>query len=135
MEMKVYKVAEADGKCYKCGKHVMRDCECFFGRLFLDNITNGNKKEDYPRIFKLSEQMIKKRSPKDDDQEKTEKAFQLLRKTILDNPQIEPTLWAGACWSVLVSGYINSGLTYEEFVDEVKGVKKFYKKHWQDNHE
>lgn len=49
MEMKVYKAAEADGKCYKCGKHVMRGCECFFGRLFLDDATNGDKKEDYQK--------------------------------------------------------------------------------------
>lgn len=37
MEMTVYEVAEADGICYKCGKHVMKDCECFFGRLFIDD--------------------------------------------------------------------------------------------------
>jgi hypothetical protein len=37
MEMKAWIIAEADGLCYKCKKHVMKDCECFFGKLFIED--------------------------------------------------------------------------------------------------
>lgn len=37
MEMKVHEIANADGLCYKCKKHVMKECECFFGRLFIND--------------------------------------------------------------------------------------------------
>lgn len=34
--MNIRQIAESDGICYKCHKHVMKDCECFFDRLFID---------------------------------------------------------------------------------------------------
>jgi len=43
IEMTGYKVAEADGICYKCKKHIMKDCECFFGRLFIDDQPESSK--------------------------------------------------------------------------------------------
>ena len=75
--------------------------------------------------------MAERRPRKSDDNEETEKAYQILLKAMLDNPQIEPTLWAGAHLSALVTGYINSGITYEEFRYEMGCVQRFYKKRWK----
>lgn len=39
LEIRIFKIAEADGICYECNKHVMKDCECFFGKLFISDQT------------------------------------------------------------------------------------------------
>jgi len=44
------------------------------------------------------------RPAKETDQEETEKAFNLLKDCIASHPEIDPTLWDGAIWRLLVSG-------------------------------
>lgn len=79
--------------------------------------------------------MSKRRKPKKSDQNNTEKAFQILRKAILEHPEIESTLWSGANWSLLINGYINNGVSYVEFCSELDGVKEFYKNRWDKSKE
>ena len=79
--------------------------------------------------------MSKIRESKDSDQEEVEKAFQILRKAMKDHSEIESTLWAGALFSCLVTGYPNSGITYKEFCGEIDSVKKFYKSRWKKGNE
>lgn len=76
--------------------------------------------------------MSERRDPKETDQINTEYAFQILRKAMQDHPEVEQSLWAGACWSCLVNGYINSGIPYKEFQQEMKSVAAFYKKRWEE---
>jgi hypothetical protein len=75
--------------------------------------------------------MAENRPGKPTDQEETERAYQILLKTMQDNPDIEQTLWSGACWSALVNGHINSGITYEEFCKEMESVRQFFKYKWR----
>ena len=67
------------------------------------------------------------RPSQESDQEKIEKAFNLIKKLMVDHPEIEPTLWAGAVWSILVDGYSSSGMSYEQFTREWDLVKNHYK--------
>ncbi len=72
------------------------------------------------------------RQRKDTDQEVTEKAFNLLKDCMAEHSEIEPTLWAGACWSALVHGYRECGISYEDFCVECDAVKNHYEC-WFDN--
>ncbi len=70
---------------------------------------------------------MKKRPQKKDDQDQIEKAFLMLKHFMQQHPEIEPTLWAGAFWSVLVDGYAKSGMSYELFTEEWDTLKHHYK--------
>lgn len=70
---------------------------------------------------------MKKRIPLETDQEQIEKAFQLLKNCMKNYSEIEPTLWASAFWSILVDGYSQSGMSYQQFTDEWDRVKHHYK--------
>ena len=69
------------------------------------------------------------RPSKESDQEVIERAFILLKDCMANHPEIEPTLWASAFWSVLVDGYAASGMSYENFTREWDELKHHYK-HW-----
>jgi len=71
------------------------------------------------------------RPSKQNDQEQIEKGFLLIKQCMQQHPEIEPTLWAGAIWSILADGYSSSGMSYEDFTKEWDQVKHFYK-HWFD---
>lgn len=77
--------------------------------------------------------MTEIRKRKESDQDETQKAYSILIQAMHDHPEIEPTLWAGACLSALVNGMLESGLSYDEFCIEVEGVKNHYKQ-WWDGH-
>ncbi len=70
---------------------------------------------------------MEKRESKNTDQNEIQKAFDLLKQCMIDHPEIETTLWAGAVWSVLVDGYNKSGISYEQFTREWDLVKHHYK--------
>lgn len=76
--------------------------------------------------------MKKIRPPLETDQVNMDKAFQLIMDLMHTNKHIEPSLWAGAVFSVFVNGYQQSGFSYEEFCEELKRVSKHYKCWWQD---
>lgn len=79
--------------------------------------------------------MKKFRPPLPDDQEKVEKAYQLIMDVMDKNKEIEPTLWCGAVWSVLVNGYQQDEFSYEDFRKEAAKVVKHYEHWWEnDNH-
>ena len=67
------------------------------------------------------------RPRKPNDQEQIEIAFNLMKDCMASHPEIEPTLWAGAIWSVLVEGYAQSGVSYEQFSKEWNSIKHHYK--------
>jgi len=66
------------------------------------------------------------RSPKPDDQDEAEKAFQILKECVINHPTIEPNIWAAAFWSVLISAYVDAGLTYKQFYEELENVRENY---------
>ena len=72
------------------------------------------------------------RPEKDSDQDNIEKAFQLIKVCMQEHQDIEPSLWCGAVWSVLVDGYRNCGFSYKEFCDEWDRIKEHYKKEWDE---
>lgn len=74
----------------------------------------------------------KRRAPKKTDQQIAEKAFQIIKKTMQEHSEIEPTIWAAGCWSVIVDGYIKCGFSYEEFGNELNSVKDYYKSWWDE---
>lgn len=71
------------------------------------------------------------RFPLDDDQINTQKAYDLIVQLMSYHPEIEPTLWAGGIWSVLVSGYIQCGFSREEFIDEIARISGHYEEWWK----
>lgn len=77
--------------------------------------------------LKAGRKLHGKKTSKKTDQKNIEKAFRILKKTMQNNSDIENSLWAAACWSVSVDGYINSGFPYEMFCKEWDEVKEFYK--------
>ena len=66
------------------------------------------------------------------DQDLAEVAFQLMKTLCLEHPEIEMTLWAAGCWSLLVDRYLASALTYKQFCREVENAKKWYKDRWEE---
>jgi hypothetical protein len=76
--------------------------------------------------------IMEMRQRKETDQEESEKGFQLLRKVMQDNPQIEPTLWVVAMWSCIVNAYIGSGMSHELFCEQCEKTKNHYKKWWNE---
>lgn len=70
---------------------------------------------------------MKRRPPKKTDQEVIQKCYEYLKNCMAQHPEVEPTLWAGAFWSVLVDGYSNSGMSYEQFTREWDELKHHYK--------
>ena len=76
--------------------------------------------------------MKKYRPLQESDQENTEKAFNLIKKLMINHPEIESTLWASATWSILADGYKNSDFNYEEFVQETERIIEHFKIYWND---
>jgi len=70
---------------------------------------------------------MERRPPKATDQEEIQKAFLILKECMQLNHQIEPTLWVGAFWSILVDGYNSCGVSYDEFTKEWDRFKHHYK--------
>jgi hypothetical protein len=70
---------------------------------------------------------MKRRPSKKTDQEQIERGCNLLKKFIAEHPEIEPTLWAGAFCSILLSAYNASGMPYDLFVKEWDKIKHHYK--------
>jgi hypothetical protein len=77
--------------------------------------------------------MVKKRYRKKTDQSETEKAFQILLHAMQSHPEIESTLWAGACWTALVNGYLKSDIPLKEFKEDWERALKHYSKLWDEN--
>ena len=74
---------------------------------------------------------MKERTPKLDDQDKIVEAFRLLQNLEKMNPQIEPTLWASAFASYIVSACINSGFSHPQFCIMMEQIKEHYKPHFE----
>lgn len=72
------------------------------------------------------------REIKETDQENTDKAYESIKKCIIDHPEIEPSLWSGGLFSIITEGYMKSGFTYEEFIDEISYMIGFYKRWWDE---
>jgi hypothetical protein len=70
---------------------------------------------------------MEKRNAKIDDQDQVEKGYNLIKDLMSKHPEIESTLWSGAVWSILVDGYVASGISYDQFTDEWDNVKHHYK--------
>ncbi len=70
---------------------------------------------------------IKKREPKETDQQEVDKAILLLKDFIANNKQIEGNIWFSAMLSIFVLGYTYSGHSYDEFVSDIEKAKIHYK--------
>lgn len=77
--------------------------------------------------------MVEKRPGKETDQDETEKAYQILIKAMQDHPEIEKTLWAGACWTALVNGYLQCDIPLKQFRSDWKSAMDHYAKLWIEN--
>jgi len=75
---------------------------------------------------------LERRTSKDDDQDKIDRAVELIYELMGLNKQIEPTLWAGAVISVLVMGYKNSGSSYKHFRREMSDALDHYADWWDE---
>ena len=73
---------------------------------------------------------LKRRTPKDDDQKQTDKIYRLLLDLQEKHPRFEPSLWCGALFSAIVSMYINSGATPDEFERSIREITNHYKEKW-----
>lgn len=73
---------------------------------------------------------IKPRTEKPDDEEITTKATEMLIELMSKHDEIEGALWMGAMFTCIASGYINTGVSYKNFCQELEDVKQFYKEKW-----
>ena len=73
------------------------------------------------------------RPPHENDQEKIQRAYDLIMDLMNNHPEIEPTLWCGAVWSALVVGYKVCRFSYAEFRDEIFKISRHYKSWWDDD--
>lgn len=78
-------------------------------------------------VNKIERGLMRKREPKETDQDQIEIAFRLLGIYMKNHTEIEPTLWLGAFWGILVHTYSEAGVSYEEFTKEWDKLKTFYK--------
>jgi len=76
--------------------------------------------------MKSDDFVLEKRVPKEKDQEQIEIAYELIRNLMQQHPEIEPSLWAAAVWSVLVNGYKACGFNYKMFREETSKAVKHY---------
>jgi hypothetical protein len=67
------------------------------------------------------------RKPQPDDQKNTHKAYGLLLETIQLNPGIDGALWVSAALILVVDGFVNSGLSFDEFTFALDDVKANYR--------
>lgn len=74
---------------------------------------------------------MEKRPAKETDQKEIEKCMNYLNDCMNQHSEVEPTLWASAFWSILASGYNESGISYAQFSKELKNVRLHFK-HWFD---
>lgn len=77
--------------------------------------------------------MVEKRKAKKSDQVNTETAYLILLEAMRTHPEIEQTLWAGACWTALINGYLASGIPFKEFCEDFDRAKEHYAKWWNDD--
>jgi hypothetical protein len=68
----------------------------------------------------------------ENDQENIQKAYELISNLIEEHTEIESTLWVGDIYSMLVSGYLKNGFSYEDFCEELNKISEFYKSRWDD---
>ena len=70
---------------------------------------------------------MRRRKPKESDQENVEKALKLLSGMIADHSEIEITLWYSAFMSAFVEGHIQTGFSYEQFLQVLGDIGEDYK--------
>lgn len=70
---------------------------------------------------------MKCRTPKKEDQEKADKAFLLLKQSAMENDDIDMNQWIGACFSLIVDRFIDAGLDFNQFSQELDEIRKHYK--------
>jgi hypothetical protein len=74
---------------------------------------------------------MKLRSPKDDDQEKTTKAVELIKELAMMNPGIEASIWTTAFLACVATCYESSGISYEAYCENMTDAMQHYKSWWE----
>ena len=72
-----------------------------------------------------------KREPKSTDQEKAEEAYKLLEQFFKKHQFMEGALMLAAMFTHIAENYKNSGISYDHFCDEIRGMMKHYKYVWE----
>lgn len=72
------------------------------------------------------------REPKPTDQEEVDAAYKLFCAFILENPQVEPSLWIGVCLSAIADSFINAGMSYNYFKKCMLDGVLHYEKWWDE---
>jgi hypothetical protein len=75
---------------------------------------------------------VRNRERKPDDQQRVEEAIDILIETTALNPQIEPTLWYSAVYTLIAKGMRDSGFSYEKYHQEMEAIAKHYKWVWDE---
>lgn len=75
--------------------------------------------------------MAQKRKHKKTDQSELERAYQILVEAMQAHPEIEQPLWASACLTVFVFGYVNTDIPYASFCEDLDAVRAHYAKFWK----
>lgn len=75
---------------------------------------------------------MKLRDEKPDDNEKTEEAYFLLLKTVVDHQhRIDPTLWVGAAVCMLAQNCCKSGIPFSYFKEGMIAAIDHYRQVWE----
>lgn len=68
------------------------------------------------------------RKPKPNDQQLCQKAYELLMDLLQKNqPEIESALWVGPMIAAISDAFLESGVPYKDFKDQMRQAVKHYK--------
>lgn len=70
--------------------------------------------------------MTKFREPKEGDQDTIEMTFQMTKKMVNANPEIEGAIWVSMCFSLIAASFKTNGFSYEEYCTEMTNAMKHY---------
>ncbi len=70
---------------------------------------------------------MKKRTPKDTDQENVKKSCDMICDLVKLNPEIDGCIWISAFYACITQAYVNAGISYEEFCEDIKDAIEKYK--------
>lgn len=75
---------------------------------------------------------MKVRASKPDDQKKADRVFRLLVDLMKKNPDIEPSVWVSGCLGYITQAFISSGMSYEDYFEDIVTALKSYEYWWKE---
>lgn len=70
--------------------------------------------------------------PTPEQKSETEHAIQLIMDLYVKHPEISCSIWISAFSALIVGSYVQSGINYHDFTNDILDMMAFYRKSWPD---